>query len=270
MGVQAGDAQQRKPVAEGLRELVGGLHAGRAGRDRSHVRQRRLGAGDRRQPVHESTRIHEADRTGRVSQCRTVDWIELIVALAIILFGAQLFTNGVEWIGDRMGLSQGAVGSVLAAIGTALPETLLPMIAILTGGAVSGDEIGVGAIVGAPFMLSTLAMFVLGASLVGFGRGGRREKRLLAEASRTSPSSSGCTDWACWPGSCTRGRCGGPWRPYWWSPTACTWCVTSGPPARPSSRARRPARSFLCICWPGGGDFAAGWPNRCRRQRGPP
>ena len=111
-----------------------------------------------------------------------MDWIELIVALAVILFGAQLFTNGVEWIGERLGLSQGAVGSVLAAIGTALPETLLPLIAILTGGAVSGDEIGVGAIVGAPFMLSTLAMFVLGASLVGFARGGGRGTRLLAEA----------------------------------------------------------------------------------------
>jgi cation:H+ antiporter len=112
-----------------------------------------------------------------------VDWIELLAALAVILFGAQLFTNGVEWIGEAFGLSEGAVGSVLAAIGTALPETLLPLIAILSGGSVAGDEIGVGAILGAPFMLSTLAMFVLGASLVGFARGSRRGTRLLAEAS---------------------------------------------------------------------------------------
>lgn len=112
-----------------------------------------------------------------------MDWVELVVALAVILLGAQLFTNGVEWIGEGFGLSEGAVGSVLAAIGTALPETLLPLIAILAGGTVSGDEIGVGAILGAPFMLSTLAMFVLGASLLAFSRGGRRGRRLLAEAS---------------------------------------------------------------------------------------
>jgi cation:H+ antiporter len=112
-----------------------------------------------------------------------VDWVELIVALAVILVGAQLFTNGVEWIGEGFGLSEGAVGSVLAAIGTALPETLLPLIAILAGGSVAGDEIGVGAILGAPFMLSTLAMCVLGASLFGFSRGGKRGTRLLAEAS---------------------------------------------------------------------------------------
>ncbi len=49
----------------------------------------------------------------------------------MILGGAELFTNGVEWVGEGFGLSEGAVGSVLAAIGTALPETLLPLVAIL-------------------------------------------------------------------------------------------------------------------------------------------
>jgi cation:H+ antiporter len=112
-----------------------------------------------------------------------VDWLELSVSLVVILFGAQLFTNGVEWIGERFGLSEGAVGSVLAAIGTALPETVLPLIAILSGGVTSGDEIGVGAILGAPFMLSTLAMFVLGIALLVSARGGRRGTRLLAEPS---------------------------------------------------------------------------------------
>ena len=87
-----------------------------------------------------------------------MDWIELLAALAVILFGAQLFTNGVEWIGEAFGLSEGAVGSVLAAIGTALPETLLPLIAILSGGSVAGDEIGVGAILGAPLVLRRLGL----------------------------------------------------------------------------------------------------------------
>jgi cation:H+ antiporter len=112
-----------------------------------------------------------------------VDWFELAVSLVVILFGAQLFTNGVEWIGERFGLSEGAVGSVLAAIGTALPETVLPLIAILSGGVASGKDIGVGAILGAPFMLSTLAMFVLGAAILVSARGGRRGTRLLAEPS---------------------------------------------------------------------------------------
>jgi cation:H+ antiporter len=91
----------------------------------------------------------------------------------IILFSAELFTNGVEWVGENLGLSVGAVGSVLAAVGTALPETLLPLVAILLGHS-SGEEIGIGAILGAPFMLSTLAMFVLGVAVLLFARGGRR------------------------------------------------------------------------------------------------
>jgi cation:H+ antiporter len=93
----------------------------------------------------------------------------LVVSLFVILAGAELFTNGVEWIGEAFGLSEGAVGSVLAAVGTALPETLLPIVAILSGHA-AGQEIGVGAILGAPFMLTTLAMFVLGVATLIFAR----------------------------------------------------------------------------------------------------
>jgi cation:H+ antiporter len=106
---------------------------------------------------------------------------ELVLALVVILAGAELFTNGVEWIGEGFGLSEGAVGSVLAAVGTALPETLLPIVAIVSGHA-AGDEIGIGAILGAPFMLTTLAMFVLGAATLIFARRRGRPTDLAGDA----------------------------------------------------------------------------------------
>ena len=82
-------------------------------------------------------------------------------SFVVILIAAELFTNGIEWFGRKLHLSEGAVGSVLAATGTALPETLIPIVAIGFGGAgTRTDEIGVGAILGAPFMLSTLALGV--------------------------------------------------------------------------------------------------------------
>jgi len=92
----------------------------------------------------------------------------LIISLVIILAACEGFTNGIEWFGKKHGLGEGAVGSILAAIGTALPETLIPLIAILFTASESSKQIGVGAILGAPFMLSTLAMFVTGAALVIF------------------------------------------------------------------------------------------------------
>jgi cation:H+ antiporter len=109
-----------------------------------------------------------------------MDWVVLVVALGVILGGAELFTNGVEWVGEGFGLSEGAVGSVLAAVGTALPETILPLIAILFG-AKAGKQVGTGAILGAPFMLSTLAMFVLGATIVGYSAAGKRSRRIRAD-----------------------------------------------------------------------------------------
>jgi len=102
-----------------------------------------------------------------------MQWAVLILSLLVILAGAELFTNGVEWVGEGFGLSEGAVGSVLAAVGTALPETILPIIAIASGHA-AGEAIGTGAILGAPFMLTTLAMVVIAVAVLIFARDGRR------------------------------------------------------------------------------------------------
>ena len=93
-------------------------------------------------------------------------WLVLLIALGIILLGATVFTNGLEWFGKKMKLSDGAVGSVFAAVGTALPETLVPIVAIMFGTSEAGHKIGVGAIIGAPFMLGTLAFFVSGLAVV--------------------------------------------------------------------------------------------------------
>jgi cation:H+ antiporter len=95
-----------------------------------------------------------------------LDLLLLILCFGIILYGAELFTNGIEWFGHKLELAEGAIGSVLAAVGTALPETMIPLIAIVFGGGVAASQIGVGAILGAPFMLSTLAMFVTGAAVL--------------------------------------------------------------------------------------------------------
>jgi cation:H+ antiporter len=96
-----------------------------------------------------------------------MDILILIAAFIVILIGAELFTNGIEWFGRKLELAEGAVGSVLAAVGTALPETMIPIIAILTGGGSEASHgVGVGAILGAPFMLSTLAMFVTGVAVL--------------------------------------------------------------------------------------------------------
>ncbi len=91
-----------------------------------------------------------------------MDLVLLIASFAVILAGALLFTNAVEWIGYRLQLGEGAVGSLLAAVGTAMPETLIAVVALLEGS--KSEDIAVGAIVGAPFLLATLAMGLVGLS----------------------------------------------------------------------------------------------------------
>jgi cation:H+ antiporter len=95
----------------------------------------------------------------------------LLLSFAIVLTGALIFTNAVEWIGHRLEVGVGAVGSILAAVGTAMPETLIAIVALLDVKEGS-EDVAVGAIVGAPFLLGTLAM-----GLVGLFAYTYREKR---------------------------------------------------------------------------------------------
>ena len=96
----------------------------------------------------------------------------LCIALVVILIGAEVFTNALEHLGERLGISEGVTGSIFAAVGTALPETMVPIFAILSssGSMEVRHEVGVGAILGAPLMLSTLA-FALMAGFAANKRG---------------------------------------------------------------------------------------------------
>jgi cation:H+ antiporter len=109
------------------------------------------------------------------------DALLLFASFAVILAGALLFTNAVEWIGHRLELGEGAVGSLLAAVGTAMPETLIAIVALLdaTEGA---DQVAIGAIVGAPFLLATLAMGLVGLFAYLYRR--RREQGVELTAHR--------------------------------------------------------------------------------------
>ncbi|MFN2582060.1 MAG: sodium:calcium antiporter [Candidatus Dormibacteria bacterium] len=90
----------------------------------------------------------------------------LFIASAILLIvAAELFTNAVEWAGYRMKLGAGATGSLLAAIGTALPETVVPVVALATSSP-SADQVATGAVLGAPFLLLTLAVAATGIAVL--------------------------------------------------------------------------------------------------------
>ena len=111
--------------------------------------------------------------------------LELAGAFVLIVGGAIWFTNAVEWLGRRLDLAAGAVGALLAAVGTALPESIIPVVALLNGGGGEQVELAIGAIIGAPFMLATLAMLLITGSSYLYR--GRREQgaELRIEADTT-------------------------------------------------------------------------------------
>jgi cation:H+ antiporter len=97
-------------------------------------------------------------------------FLKLFLMLIVILIAAEVFTNALEHLGEKLGISEGVTGSLFAAVGTALPETLVPLLAIFsytstTAGSNAGHEIGVGAILGAPLMLATLSLALMAISV---------------------------------------------------------------------------------------------------------
>ncbi|MDP8566514.1 sodium:calcium antiporter [Methylophilus aquaticus] len=98
-------------------------------------------------------------------------FLQLLLMLLLILVAAEVFTNALEHLGERLGISEGVTGSIFAAVGTALPETLVPLLAIFSYTSASGDsqaghDIGVGAILGAPLMLGTLSISLMALSVL--------------------------------------------------------------------------------------------------------
>jgi len=93
--------------------------------------------------------------------------LELFFFLVVILIAAEIFVNALEHLGEKLGISEGVTGSIFAAVGTAMPETIVPLLAIFAGtqNQQLNEEIGVGAILGAPLMLSTLTLCLMSLSV---------------------------------------------------------------------------------------------------------
>src|SRR3569623_3136766 len=87
----------------------------------------------------------------------------MLAMLVVIVIAAEIFVNALDHLGERLNISEGVTGSLFAAVGTALPETMVPLLAVFAGtdNRTVNEEIGVGAILGAPLMLATLAMGLL-------------------------------------------------------------------------------------------------------------
>jgi cation:H+ antiporter len=93
--------------------------------------------------------------------------IVLLLGCAVVIYLAcEWFVNAVEWLGARLKVGPLAVGTILAAAGTALPESVVTLVAVLFGGQHSGDDIGVGAALGGPLVVGTIAYAVTGVMLL--------------------------------------------------------------------------------------------------------
>jgi cation:H+ antiporter len=104
----------------------------------------------------------------------------LLGSAVVIYFACEYFVNGVEWVGRKFSFGQQATGTILAAFGTALPESVVTFVAVAFGTNKAQQDIGIGAALGGPLALATLAYAVVGIMLLT-----RRETFAQAGADRS-------------------------------------------------------------------------------------
>jgi cation:H+ antiporter len=101
-----------------------------------------------------------------------VTHVLLLLGCAVVIYLAcEWFVNAIEWLGVELKVGPVAVGSILAAVGTALPESVVTFIAIVFGSADQGKDLGVGAALGGPLVVGTVAYSVTGLMLLRHRRG---------------------------------------------------------------------------------------------------
>ncbi|GAA1303626.1 membrane protein [Planotetraspora silvatica] len=91
-----------------------------------------------------------------------IHFVILIACAAMIYLACEWFVNAVEWVGRRLDVGPLAVGTILAAFGTALPESAVTFVAVVFGTSGQQKDIGVGAAMGGPLALATVAYGVTG------------------------------------------------------------------------------------------------------------
>jgi cation:H+ antiporter len=89
-----------------------------------------------------------------------------LASAAAIYFACEFFVNGVEWLGRKIGVGETATGTILAAFGTALPESAVTFVAVVFGRDSAQKDIGIGAALGGPMVLSTISYAVVGVAML--------------------------------------------------------------------------------------------------------
>jgi cation:H+ antiporter len=111
-----------------------------------------------------------------------VTLLQFFLSAALIYWACEYFVNGVEWCGKHLRLGSMAIGAVLAAFGTALPESSVTFIAVVFGRNAVEKDLGVGAALGGPLVLATLAYAVVGGTLLLNRRGlGRKDSTVQVD-----------------------------------------------------------------------------------------
>lgn len=112
----------------------------------------------------------------------------LALGVSITFFGGLLFVNAIEYIGYRARWTGSFTGADVSPLFTSIPELLMFLVAFYIYGGVSGEKIGIGTVLGQPFMAATIIFPVIFlVALIGYIAGRRVDMVLDVERNLVIP-----------------------------------------------------------------------------------
>jgi cation:H+ antiporter len=90
----------------------------------------------------------------------------LVASVAAVFLSSLLFVNAIEYASHMMKWPHSFTGAIVSPLFTSIPESIIFVVAVFVRRGVTGSEIGLGLIFGEPFMISSIAYFLIFVSMM--------------------------------------------------------------------------------------------------------
>ncbi|MEW6607071.1 MAG: hypothetical protein AB1414_06400 [bacterium] len=104
-----------------------------------------------------------------------------VLSIGLIFISCFFFNNAIEWLGKTFELAEGTIGNIISITGKCLPQIIIPLTAFIFLRGTETIPIGIGAIIGAPLILSTLAIGIFGLTIILLAKKGERDSEIDAD-----------------------------------------------------------------------------------------
>ncbi|MEL9998898.1 MAG: hypothetical protein QXG55_03275 [Thermoplasmata archaeon] len=87
--------------------------------------------------------------------------LNFILSILIVFIASLLFTNGIEYISNKLKFTKSFTGTIITPLFSSFPELIVFIIALIFVGGIDGEGVAIGTVLGEPFIVSTISLSII-------------------------------------------------------------------------------------------------------------